>query len=304
MPEGVRPTLVRRFVLECPIAHPDALKNSLIADLIDEYTIDDFARHLAGAIPNCEAAEQLLGSAGDAVGALYELLTSFPIDPKTTKAGQILASSPFLRTPQGFVSPARGKLPGGFKDPIGYFEFLDTILFPPQMEQFAVNILSVSVLSFHEYIDDHLEEILARGPSREQYQELVGQIVEYRHELDDEGSLGLLAKRAFMKTRAGPFVRPDECYFWSAALEGLLGDDGLRWVDEDSIPPGRIGLRLRDLLESKLGMRTTVSTRHMVNKLEEIAIQGIPDDVAATATPIFRHIIEEWSNSRRRTWKS
>jgi hypothetical protein len=71
------------------IAHPDALKNIpiIITNLIDEYTIDDFARDLARAIPTRESAEEVFSGAGETVGALYKLLTRSPVDAGTSRAG-------------------------------------------------------------------------------------------------------------------------------------------------------------------------------------------------------------------------
>lgn len=295
MPIGVSSAVVRQYLSGCPIVSTEVLADIELASLIDEYALDHFARNLAEAITDARAAEEIIETAPDGVSGLYKLMMSFRADLTTTKASEILAQTPFLRTPLGFVSPARGRLPGGFEDPTGYFEFVDVSLFPPGMQDFAERVLGVSVLSFHEYLDDYLEEILARDPIREQYQALLVQIVQHKNELDDEGSLDLLADRAFVRSRAGEFVRPDECYFWSAQLEALLGADDHRWVDESWMPSGHLLPRFRDVLESRLGMPTTVAAAHIVARIAAIADAGSPDEVGAAVSPIVRHMIEHWS---------
>lgn len=294
MPHNVQQDLVSRFIPECPIVQRDVLAHANLASLIDEYTLEEFAEGLAAKVHSSESAVQRIGLQPEAVRSLYVLLTSFPVAIEGTNVGAMLANTPLLRTSHGFVTPSRGQLPGGFVDPTGHFEFIDTSLFPPGMEDFARNVLDVSVLSFHEYIDDHLEEILAREPTREQYQALLVQIVERKNALDDRGSLEALAQRAFVRSRAGEFVRPRECYFWTAQLNALLGEDALKWVDNSWMPPAPHGPRLQDLFEDRLGMPTSVAARHMVGRIDEVAEGGIPDEVADSVTPIIRHIIERW----------
>ncbi|MGA9796679.1 MAG: DUF3883 domain-containing protein [Rhizomicrobium sp.] len=286
--------LIRQYIDDCSIVHPDALSHVEISALIDEYTLDAFAREIAEAIDVQDRAEEIIDTAPGGARGLYTLMTSFLAESGTTSAGKILAQTPFLRTPCGFVTPARGQLPGGFKDPTGYFEFVDESLFPAGMKEFAERVLGVKVLTFHEYIKGHLEEILRRRPSREQYQTLLAQIVQHKNELDDEGVLELLAERAFIRTRDGDFARPDECYFWSAHLDALLGSDGSRWVDDDWMPAAPLRSRLQDLLESKLGMPTTVAASHIVDRITELADAASPDEVAKAVTPIIRHLIEHW----------
>lgn len=293
-PDGVLPALVRRYAHMCPIVHSDVLSHSELTELIDEYTLDDFANKLAEAIDGSESAERIIGVQPEDVRDFYTLLTSFPADPSNTDASDILAETPCLRTPNGFVSPSRGQLPGGFSDPMGYFQLIDRSLFPARMDDFAQDILGVSVLSFHQYIDDHLEDILAREPTKDQYRDLLIQIVDRKNELDDQGSLELLAEREFVRTRAGKFERPGECYFWTASLETLLGEGGDRWVDNGWMPPAPYGPKLQDLLENRLGMPNSVAPRHVVERLEAIVDGATVDDVAKAAAPILRYLIDRW----------
>lgn len=294
MPESVPAARVRRYIPHCPIVHNDVMRHSQLAEMIDEYGLDEFANDLSEDIKDSAAAEARIGTAPDDVRGLYILLTCFPSNEATSNAGSILTDTPILWASSGFVSPSRGQLPGGFRDPIGHFELVDDLLFTPAMDYFARHILWVRVLSFHEYIDDHLEDILSGDLTREQYRALLAEIVAHKNELDDEGTLDLLASKSFVRTRSESFVRPDECYYWSAELETLIGDDSRRWVDESWMPTP-IGARLRDLLEGRLGMPTTVSARHIVDRIGEIADHGTPDDVADAVTPIVRHVIERWA---------
>ena len=293
--DGISPEQVRRYAPNCPIVHSDVLDHRELGSLIDKYELDEFSNDLAEIVTDSETAEQLIGMERDAAHRLYELLTGFSADQATTRAGEILSETPFLRTPHGFVAPSRAQLPSGFRDPTGHFEILETSFFPSRMAEFAERVLRVKMLSFRDYIDKHLEEILAEGPTRKVYQSLLTQIVEHKNELDDEEALELLSNRAFVRTRASTFARPDECFFWNADLETLLGNDPARWVDNSWMPKAPFAAMLHDLFEMRLGMPTTVRARHIVERLEDIAKAGTPDEVADVATPIIRHLVERLS---------
>src|SRR3546814_20338862 len=68
---------------------------------------------------------------------------------------------------------------------------------PEKMQRLARDILSVDVLTFDDYVKDHLEEILRAEPSREQYVALLAAILDHRTQLDTEGTLQSLADIAF-----------------------------------------------------------------------------------------------------------
>ena len=294
LPIGVGSQTVRRYLTDCPIAHPDVTSMARIASLLAEMTLVDFASSLAKAVTGTEDALSVVGSeSGDARG-LYSLFTAFPQD-RAALAGKALANTPILRTKQGFVSPSRAQMPGHFRDPTGYFELVDTTLFPPGMDDFARDAMGVDVLSFHQYIDDYLLLILKRDLPREQYRDIVQQIVSRKNELDDHGSLERLRERAFVRTRAGTYARPSDCYYWTAQLEMVLGDDPSLWVDPDWMPPSPIAPRVQDLFEGRLGMPVHVTARHIVDRLEALATGGTPDEVADRVTPLVRHVLERWA---------
>ncbi|MBO6538004.1 MAG: DUF3883 domain-containing protein [Rhizobiaceae bacterium] len=293
LPKEVSAAQVLRYAPDCPIVHPDVMIHEPLSGMLDELSLDEFASILADDIDDSTSAERRIGTAPEDVRALYELLTGFPEQQTSSDVGSILANTPFLWTANGFVSPSKGQLPGGFHDPIGHFEFVDARLFPPGMETFCLNVLDVAVLSFRDYIDQHLEDILLGAPSRKQYGALLTEIVEHRNQLNDEGTLELLAEKDFVRTRSGAFVQPNHCYYWSAGFETLLGDDNTRWVDESWIPAS-IAPRFRDVLEH-LGMPTGVSARHIVDRIGEIANDGTPDEVVEACTPIIRHVIDRWA---------
>lgn len=293
LPTGIRPQAVRRYLTDCPIAHDDVASAPGIAALIDEMALGDLTASLAAVVTSAADALKVIGPEPSDARGLYSLLTAFPEDGAT--AAESLANTPILRTRQGFVPPSRAQLPGHFRDPTGYFELIDTTLFPPGMDEFARETLGVDVLSFHKYIDEHLPTILQRNPTREQYRDIIAQIVTRKNELDDRGSLERLRGRSFVRTRAGTYARPGNCYFWTAPLATILGDDPANWVDSSWMPPSPIAPQLQDLLEARLGMPVTVTPRHIVDRLEALAIDGTPDEVADRVTPVVRHVIERWS---------
>src|SRR3546814_18439341 len=100
---------------------------------------------------------------------------------------------------------------------------------PEKMQRLARDILSVDVLTFDDYVKDHLEEILRAEPSREQYVALLAAILDHRTQLDTEGPLQSLADNAFVRTRAGSYARPSQCYYLRAELDNLLGTARRHW---------------------------------------------------------------------------
>ncbi|WP_417688996.1 DUF3883 domain-containing protein [Roseibium sp.] len=295
MPAAISPDLVRQYIADCPIVHTDVLRHQALAELIDLYELDSFAAELAAKISDPIEAEAVIDRASHGVRGIYELLVAFPFDETDTEIATILADTPFLKTSKGYVSPSRGQLPGGFNDPIGHFEFVDSSHFPMGMTNFARDVLKVNLLSFREYIEDHLEEILATEPSVEDYRALLAEIIDHRNELLVDGNVEFIARKRFVRTRAGTYVRPEECYYWAAILEKLLGNHAERWVDETWMLAGSSGGRLRDFLEGALGMPTTVSMRHIVDHIEEIADEGTPYEVAEALNPIIRHLLDGWN---------
>jgi hypothetical protein len=292
--EAVQPALIRAYVPGCPIAHDDVRKLAAIAEAMDVYRFDDLAGHLAEAITDGDTATTVIGIEPGNAGSFYGLLTAFEVDPAVTKAGTLLSNVPMLRTASGFVEPSRGQLPGGFVDPIGHFELIDTTEMTEKMQRLAREILSVDVVTFHDYVNEHLEDILKGAPSREQYVALLTEILEHKIQLDTEGVLQSLAEIAFVRTRAGTYVRPADCYYWTAPLEALLGQDHGYWVDEAWMPASRAAARFQDLLESRLGMRSTVSIAHLVDRIKSIAESGTIDAIATGTQLIVRHILDRF----------
>lgn len=168
LPSGIRAETIRRYIADCPLIHRDVNHYDAILAEIDVYHLDNFARDIAAAITDTESAIRLIGADDADVRRFYDLLVAFDTDPETSRAGTILANVPMLRTHDGFVSPSRGQLPGGFTDPIGHFELVDVTLLSERMRQLACTVLDVKVLTLKDYVEDHLEDILTAGPTREQ----------------------------------------------------------------------------------------------------------------------------------------
>lgn len=294
LPVGVSRHALRKIVPSRRVVHEEVLQSPPLANLVPEYLLDDLAADLASVITDEAAAEAVIGTADADVRDFYSLLTSFPAERKVGSVAHILANVPILRTGTGFVSPSRGQLPGDFRDPIGHFQIVESGLFVQDMRELARSVLQVDVLTFRTYVTEHLEEIITSGVTRRQYGALITEIVNHRSQLDDDGTLGLLSKMAFVRTRAETYARPDEVYFWSAPLEAILGADPARWVDQGWIP-GDVQSRSRDLFD-RLGMPFTVAAEHIVDRIEAIAEAGGGlDTIAAGTTPIIRHVLERWS---------
>lgn len=292
---GIATTRIHRFLPDTPLVHHEVLALEALGALIDVYRFDDFARELAAAVPDEATAIAVIGLSDDGGRELYDLLVTFLMDGITTASCARLANTPLLRTRSGFVEPSRGQLPGGFVDPVGYFELVDTSLMSDRVQSFARDHLRVDVLTFQAYVDDHLEDILKGDPSREQYVALLNEILRHRAELDAGGGLRSLAALPFVRTRAGTYARPSECYFWSSQIDVLLGSDQRYFVDENWLPAGRAAARFQDVLEGPLGMRRTVSIEHLVSRIDEIASTQTIDQIADLTQPIVRHILDRFN---------
>ncbi|MGO7335703.1 DUF3883 domain-containing protein [Rhizobium leguminosarum] len=292
---GIFQSLIRRFIPDCPIVHDDVLPLAAIAEIVNVYELDDFARDLSSNISDEESAKAVIGVDPVRVREFYSLLTGFDVDIASSNAGSLLANVPMLHTASGFVSPSRGQLPGGFVDPIGHFELIDTTLMAEKMQRFTSEVLAVNILTFSDYVNDHLTDILKENPTREQYIALLQEILEHKSELDADGGLEYLAQIPFVRIRDRSFARPSQCYYWTAALEALLGSDGKYFVDEDWMPSGRAAMRFRDLLEYRLGMRSDLSITHIVDRIEAIATSDPIDKIASETQPIVRHILSRFS---------
>jgi hypothetical protein len=293
LPPNVSAATLRRLVPDRRVVHSHVLLLPHLTDLVPEYLLDDLAADLAAMITDEASANAVIGDSDEDVRRLYTLLTSFPTDRKTGAVADALSDVPMLRTGMGFVSPSRAQLPGDFRDPIGHFKIVETRFFVDGMRVFACEVLQVNVLTFRDYVEKHLEEIFAGELSKQQYGTLLTEFVNHRFQLDEDGTLKVLAKIAFIRTRAGEYASPNEVYFWSAPLASILGDDPARWVDETWLP-SQISPRARDLFE-RLGMPITVAAEHIVERIKIISENSDLDGIATKTTPIIRHVLEQWS---------
>ena len=296
IPESVSQVSIERFAPECPLVDKEIVEFNKLAELIDEYEIDDFAKSLAKSVAD-NTPEHFIGLQDTDAKKLYELLTSFEMDPETSQVGTILNDTPFLRKLDGFVAPGRALLPSGFRDPTGYFEFVDISLFTKKTEKFVENSLGVETLDFHDYIERHLESILDSDVTKNAYHSLLSQIVENKESDENKQKIyELLSDRAFVKTCKGDFVLPEECLYKTKDLEKILGNETVDWVDEEWMPSNektRLGLKI--IMQSELQMPTKPQASHFVTRLTEISQEGTPDEVATAEEPIIQELIKRWA---------
>ncbi len=293
LPDNIPNDLLGRVLPTIGIPDADVLGLPRIAALIRELRLDDFAQDLAAKVSDTHGALALVND-DHALRAAYRLLTLLWIDGEPTKAATILRDATILRNTDGsLVAPRRAQLPGGFRDPTGYYQFVDTAPFPAGMERFATEVLGITILHFPEYVERHLGDAIARGVNREQYRSIMAQIVAHRRELMPQRET--LRQLAFVRTRGGDWARPDGCYYSTSALQSLLGDHAARWVDENWMPvDGLTAGRVRDILEIDLAMPTTVSTSHIIARVTEIAASLDPEQAMRALAPIMRHILDRW----------
>jgi hypothetical protein len=294
LPDNVPADLLEEVIPDLPVVHPDVIGHPNLLRNIDPLDLDSFARLLAQTIPDEEAAASLFSDNEGRLRKAYKLLTLFWQPQNPTDAREILQDVPFLRKADGhFTAPARALLPGEFRDPTGWFDFVDVAPFPVGMDSFVKDVLDVDVMDFPGFVSEHLADTIERGLTLEQYRILLTEIADHRHQLEDV--LDTLSNVPFVMNRAGDFVLPGQCYFWDAALEAVLGRDPSRWVDHTWLPtdPER-QKKLRDFFEIKLHMPTRVAAEHIVERIERIAEEATPDVAKKKLTPIFRHLIEVW----------
>lgn len=283
---------VHAFAPEVLFAHAEVSAMGSLAPLVPRYAFAELAEHLADRIETEADAIDIVGGAAHRVRAFYELLVAAAGDNPEDIDGSLVAETPILRTRAGFTSPSRGLLPGGFDDPVGHLAVVDVAAMPASMLALAKSALGVATLTFSDYIRKHLADILASGPTQAQYRSLMREVAQHWSELAAGGALATLAQMRFVRNRAGTYSCPADVYFFSAALEAALGSDQHRWVDESWLPADTTQARLRDLLESELGLPRRATVEHLVDRIELIA-EGTPDDDAAKRLNLItRHLVE------------
>jgi hypothetical protein len=294
--EGVSASAVRSYIADCRFADAEILALGWLSARIGVYGFGDLARDLAKVIVTADDAKRLIGDTPADAERFYRLLTAFEADPADVAARQALSETPILRTGDGFQAPARVRMPGGFVDPIGHFDLMDASIVDERMGRLAKTVLGVGELTFRAYVEDHLEVILAKGPTPVQYIDLLTQIARYPARLDFDGGVQALSRVAFIRNRAGGWSRPSECYFWSAALEALLGEEGERWVDPAWMPTGLDGANLRDLLVVRLGMENRVSMADAVKRIESVVATQWPEPAVRVVNTLTRYVLERFGD--------
>lgn len=287
LPAGIEARSILDFLPDCPIVLADSISSDGIADLLDEYHLDDFAGDLRRSITTEEAAKDLIGADGEAANKFYKLLLRFspPADP--SQVTKLLKSVPILRTRTGYITPERAQMPGGFEDPTGYLEFVDIEKFPLGMDAFAHLTLGVRVLSFAEYLEKYLPIIVEKpGLTPESFRAIAEQMVQHRSEFADAQVLQRLSELSFIPTRANTLATSRDCYIWSAETARVLGAEPEIWLDEDWLPLGRVGAQFRDILKTDLTMPSRPTLAHMLRRIKQIAKAGVITDETVKALDI------------------
>lgn len=291
LPEGIDPAKIGRLAPGVAIADQRVLNVPLVAALVPTLGLAEVARSLASVIATQDDAARIIGKTDDDVRAFYVTLVALPRGPMDAVALAALAQAPILRTHEGFAAPARALLPGGFVDPVGHLSVVEAALMGAAMREFAETTLEVRVLSFGEFIRRHLDDLVAAGPTRDQYRALMREIAGHWHELASAGALDLLRRAAFIRTRDGGFAKPGDCYFRTAELETLLGDDQSRWVEGDWMPRDGSAM-LQDLFETHLGMPRRASIGHVVARMEHLVSFDLSERTSRAVNNVARHLID------------
>jgi hypothetical protein len=294
LPDNMPPDVPCRALPGLPVAPAELLGIARLAALVRTLGLDDFASALATEVSDLSAAAALVGD-DERLRAAYRALVLLWTEGQATSAGTVLDDAPILRNSDGsLVEPRRAQLPSHFQDPTGWFQLVDTSMFPPGMERFAGAVLGVDTLTFPTYIERHLADAIGRGMERQQYRDILAQMGEHRHELGAQGAT--LKDCAFVRNRAGAFVRPRDCMFLTAELQILLGEEPERWVDLAWLPAdGMAASRVRDLLTADLDMPTSVSADLIVRRVTEIADDMEPTEAARALAPVMRHVVDRWT---------
>lgn len=288
MPDGLQAEVIHDFLPDCPIVSPEAFSISGISDLLDEYHLEAFAADLGIAIETEDQAAEIIGTVENGAKKLYEILLRFRLPADHSNVVELLKSVPMLRTRVGYVAPKRAQLPGGFDDPTGYLEFVDTEQFPLGMEKFAAKILAVPVLSFGDYLTNYIPKITEENRlSPESFRSIAEQISQHRRELAADGVMSKLSEVAFIPTRAEAFAKARECYKWSPSNERVLGPERHNWLEENWLPQGRAGSQFRDILETDLGMPSRPTLSHILRRIKEIATTGSISDETVKSLDIL-----------------
>jgi hypothetical protein len=291
LPQGIDRARIGRLAPGVAIADQRVLNIPLVAALVPTLDLAEVAGALASVIATQDDAARIIGETDDDVRDFYSTLVALPRGPTDTVALAALAQVPILRTHEGFAAPARALLPGGFVDPVGHLSVVEAALMGPAMREFAETALEVRVLSFGEFIRRHLDDLVAAGPTRDQYRALMREIAGHWHELASAGALDLLRRAAFIRTRDGGFAEPGDCYFRTAELETLLGEDQSRWVEDDWMPRDSFPV-LQDLFETHLGMPRRASIGHVVARMDHLVSFDLSERTSRAVNNVARHLID------------
>lgn len=278
LPVEVTHEEIMKYIHDLPLADKSFSNYSNLSSYIDLLSLQRLLSELAHRVKTQEDAAGFFGDDKQKMKGFYRLLSSYPLGQELD--AQAIMASPILYSNGRFLSAEQAVLPGGFKDPIGKFDILDTSLYDEKSKIFLREVLNVQELTLESYIKEHLEQILDDGLSDEKYVALIKEMASH-NTLRHSEVRHILAGLPLVKTMSGEMQRPTDCYFRTDELVEILGDKDDLWADI-SLFSQDISDEVRFFLE-RIGMKKRPSLAHALDRLDEITDKTDPDEDSCKA---------------------
>jgi len=232
--------LAKAFIF-LKFAHDDSHGYALVSKLIDCFELDSVVDEMQSQIGEIDRSyeEFLPPEQGDLKG-MYSLISKLDSDTAEDnyKIYEELKSLPIWKTDRGFSTLSESLLPGDFEDPTGEAKLLNRLYLSPTAEEFLIEKLEVKRQTIKEYVRVVLPKVFDEaGPNNiKTYQHLIKIFADHNSLIDDDEIVGLLKDTRLVPNMKNSWSAPEDVYFKTEDLSGLLGDTPELWIDEKILP--------------------------------------------------------------------
>jgi len=169
-------------------------------------------------------------------------------------------------------------VPGGFHDPTGQANLLNTKYFDHETIRFVSEKIGLKRQELDTYIAEVLPTLFSEsGPKHpDTYQALIKELAQHPSAIDNPDSRLILKNLAIIPTQSGKWGMPDSVYSKAEELESILGDNKALWVDWSRIPEG---YQVSSFIKS-LGILEKASTSDLVDRILAISKNTLPTEQA------------------------
>lgn len=192
-------------------------------------------------------------------------------------------------------------VPGGFCDPTGQANLLNTKYFDHETIRFVSDKIGLKRQELDTYIAEVLPTLFSEnGPKYpDTYQALIRELARHPSAIDNLDSRLILKNIAIIPTQSGKWRMPGSVYSKTEELSSILGDNKALWVDWNSIPEG---YQVSSFVKN-LGILEKASTSDLVDRLLEISKNTLPTEQAVKKSADVFYLLFEGYKSGDVTYK-